>query len=96
MILEKSFHPTDPVRCILTSPSESGKSVFLTILIFNIINYYDKIYIYSSSLHQDLYQKLFKFFSKYKSLHIISNILNGKDIDLLIEEVIMGENFEKL
>ena len=33
-----------PVRCIITRPSDCGKSVFLTNLILNIINEYDKIY----------------------------------------------------
>ena len=61
--MEKILYPTHPVRCIKTGPSECGKSVFLTNLILNIINEYDKIYIYSPSLHQDLYQKLIKCFS---------------------------------
>ena len=58
--MEKFLYPTHPVRCIITGPSECGKSVFLTNLILNIINECDKIYIYSPSLHQDLYQKLIK------------------------------------
>ena len=53
--MEKYLYPNHPVRCIKTGPSECGKSVFLTNLILNIINEYDKIYIYSPSLHQDLY-----------------------------------------
>ena len=53
----KIFYPHHPVRCIVTGPSECGKSVFLSGLILNVINEYDKIYIYSPSLHQDLYQK---------------------------------------
>ena len=52
--MEKTLYPSHPVRCIITGPSECGKSVFLTNLILNIINEYDKIYIYSPSLHQDL------------------------------------------
>ena len=35
----------------LSNWSSSGKSVFLTNLILNIFNEYDKIYIYSPSLH---------------------------------------------
>ena len=61
--MEKVLYPSHPVRCIITGPSCSGKSYFLTNLIVNIINEYDKIYIYSPSLHQDLYQKLGKCFS---------------------------------
>ena len=51
--MEKYFYPTHPVRCNITGPTECGKSVLLTNLISNIINEYYKIYIYSTSLHQD-------------------------------------------
>ena len=71
------------------------KSVFLTNLILNIINEYDKIYIYSPSLHQDLYQKIIKRFSNYIPVHIIPNILNEKDIDIVIEEIVNNKDFEK-
>ena len=56
--MEKILYPNHTVRCIKTGPSECGKSVFLTNLILNIINEYDKIYNYTPSLHQDIYQKL--------------------------------------
>ena len=59
-MMEKILYPKHPVRCIITGPSECGKLVFLTNLILNIINKYDKINIYSPSLHQDFYQKLIK------------------------------------
>ena len=71
--MEKFLYPTHPVRCIITGPSEYVKSLFLTILILNIINEYDKIYIYSPSLHHDLYHKLIKCFSNYIPIHIIPN-----------------------
>ena len=93
--MEKILYPNHPVRCIITGPSESGKSVFLTNLILNIINEYDKIYIYSPSLHQDLYQKLIKCFSNYIPIHIIPNIINERDLDILIEEVTNNKDFEK-
>ena len=92
---DKFLYPNHPVRCIITGPSSSGKSVFLTNLILNIINEYDKIYIYSPSLHQDLYQKVIKCFSNYIPIHIIPNILNDDDIDIVIEEVINNKDFEK-
>ena len=44
--------------------------------------------IYSPSLHQDLYQKIIKRFSKYKPIQIITNILNEEDLDLVIEEIV--------
>ena len=93
--MDKILYPNHPVRCIITGPSECGKSVFLTHLILNIINEYDKIYIYSPSLHQDLYQKLNKCFSNYIPINIIPNILNEEDIDIVIEEKSKNKDFEK-
>ena len=55
--MDKYHCPSHPICCNITGPSECGKSVFLTNLILNIINKYDKIYIYSASLHQDLFFK---------------------------------------
>ena len=72
-----------------------GKSVFLTNLILNNINEYDKIYIYSPSLYQDLYEKLIKCFSKYIPIHIIPNILNEEDIDIVNEEFVNNKEFVK-
>ena len=93
--MEKILYPTHPVRCIITGPSECGKSVFLTNLTLNIINEYDKIYIYSPSLHQDLYQKLIKCFSNYIPIHIIPNNLNEEDIDIVNKQLINNKDFEK-
>ena len=93
--MEKILYPSHPLRSIITGPSNSGKSVFLTNIILNIINEYDKIYIYSPSLHQDLYQKLIKCFSNYIPINIIPNILNEEDLDIVSEEIINNEDFEK-
>ena len=93
--MEKYLYPKHPVRCIITGPSNVGKSVFLTNLILNIINEYDKIYIYSPSLHQDIYQKITKSFDNYIPGHIISNILNEEDIDEVIEEIVNNKDFVK-
>ena len=93
--MEKILYLTHPVRCIITVPSNVGKSVFLTNLILNIINEYDKIYIYSPSLHQDLYQRLIKCFSNFIQIHIIPNILNEEDIDIAIEEIVNNKEFQK-
>ena len=60
-----------------------------------IFNEYDKIYIYSPSLHHDLYQKIFKRFSKNIPIHIIPNILIEKDIDIVIDEVVNDKYFQK-
>ena len=90
--MEKFLYPKHPVRCIIAEPSERGKSVFLAILILNIINEYDKIYIYSPSFHQDLYQKVIECFSNYIPIHIIPNILIEDDIDVVIEEITNNKN----
>ena len=58
--MQKILYPNLPLRCIISGPSNVGKSVSLTNLVSNIITDYEKIYIYSASLNQDLYQNLFK------------------------------------
>ena len=93
--MEKLLYPTHPVRCIKTEPSECGKSVFLTNLISNNNNEYDKIYIYSPSLHQDSYKKLTKCFSNYIPIHIIPNILKEEDIDIVIDEIVSNKDSQK-
>ena len=50
-MMETSLYPNHPVRCIITGPNECGKSVYLTKLVLNTINEYDKVYIYSTNLH---------------------------------------------
>ena len=85
MTTDKFLYPQGPVRCIVTCLSECAKSVSLTNLILNINNEYNKIYIYSPSLHQDLYQKIDKRFSNHIPIHIIPNILNEEDVDIVIE-----------
>ena len=44
-----------------------------------------KIYIFSPSLHQDLYQKLMKSFSNYIPKKVIPNSLIEGDIDFVID-----------
>ena len=92
--MEKNIYPSHPVRCIITGPSECGKSVLPTNLILNINNECDKVYIYSPSLHQDLYQKLIKCSSNYIPINIIPNILNEEDIDVVIEKIVNNKDFE--
>ena len=95
MTIDNNLYPNHPVRCIITGPSECGKSVFLTKLTLNSINEFNKIYIYSPSLHQDLYQKLINWFCNYIHIHIIPNILNGENIDEVIVEIVKNKHFEK-
>ena len=93
--MEKFLCPNNPVRCIKTWPSNVGKSVFSTNLNLTFFNEYDKIYIYSPSVHQDLYQKLFKCFSNYIPINIIPNNLNKEDIDVVIEEIVNNKDCRK-
>ena len=95
MILEKFFYPIHPLRCIICGPSSSGKSVILTKLLLNIINEYKKVCNFSPSLHQDLYQKSINCFTKHIPINIIPNILNEKDTDLVIDEIVNNRDFEK-
>ena len=60
----------------------------------NNINEYNKLYIYSPSLHQDIYQKVIKCFSKYIPINIIPDILNEEDVDEVIEEIVINKDFE--
>ena len=95
-MMVKTLYPSHPVHCIITGPSECGKSVFVTKLILNNTNECDKIYIYSPSPRQNLYQKIFKYFSIYIAIHKNSNILNEEDIDLVFEEeIVIKEDHEK-
>ena len=93
--MEKFLYPNHPVRCIITTPSECDKLIFLTNLTLNIVNKYDKIYICSPSLHQKLYQKLIKCLSIYIPIHIIPKYFNEEDIDVVIEEIVNKKDFEK-
>ena len=94
-MIDKYLYPTHPVRCNITGPSECGKIVFVANLFSNNIKEYNKINIYSPSLHQDLYQKSIKCFSNFTSFHIIPNILNEEDTDIVIKEKINNKDFEK-
>ena len=93
--MEKFLYPNHLVRCIITGPSECGKSVFLTNLILNIISEFNKIYIYSPCFHQVFYRKINNCFSNYIPINIIPIFLNEADIDIVIEEIVNNEDFEK-
>ena len=94
-MIEKLLYPNHPVRRIITGPSECGKSVFLPNFFLNVINEYGKNNIYSPSLHQDLYQKIIKCLYNYIPIHILRNNLTEEDIDIVIEEKVNNEDFQK-
>ena len=47
------------------------------------------------SLHQDIYQKILNCFSNYIPIEVIPNILDDEDIDLVTEEKVNNDEFEK-
>ena len=93
--MDNFLYPNHPVRCIITGPFECGKSVFLTNIISNIINEYDKIYKYSPIFHQLLYEKIIKCLRNYIPIHIFTNIVNEENFDIVVEEIVNDKNFEK-
>ena len=91
----KFLFPSHPCRVIITGPSNVGKTYFLTNIVFNFINEYDKIYNFSPSLLQNLYEKLIKSFNNYIPINKISEILNEEELDILIEKIIADKDFQK-
>ena len=95
--MNKFLHPSDSVRDIITGPSNSGKTYFLTNIILNIIDDFQKIYNYSPSLHQDLYQKIIKCMNSFLPLNVIQNIINEgysiDNLDLVIEVIVIDPDF---
>ena len=88
--METFLCPTHPVltkQCWQTSTFNK--------LVLNIVNEYNKIYIYSPALRQDFYQKLIKCFSTYIPIHIIPNILKEEDRDIKTDEFVNNKDFEK-
>ena len=55
--MEKLLYPQHPLKCVISGPSNPGRSVFLTNLILTMINEYIKFYIYSPNLHREFYRK---------------------------------------
>ena len=97
-MMEKYLYPEPPVRCIISGKSASGKSTLLFKILFNIINDFDKIFIYSPTIHQPVYRTIIKCFNNFLPLNIIQNILREgiplDEMDKTIEEIINDEDFE--
>ena len=93
--MEEFLYPQHPIRCIITGTSECGESFFLTSLNLNIIIECEKIYIYSPSLHEGLYQKRNKCFSIYIPIHMIPNNLNEEGINKVTGEIFKKKDFQK-
>ena len=52
--MENFLNTSHPVRCIITGPSECGKSVFLTNLFLCIFNEFHRTHKHSPGLREDL------------------------------------------
>ena len=84
-LMDKFLQPTHPASVIITRTSEHGENYFLTNLMLYIVNEHEKIYIYSPSIHQHLYQKL------PIPTNIIQNKLNEEDFDIVVVEIVINE-----
>ena len=86
------------MRCIISGKSASGKSTLLFKILFNIINEFDKILIFSPTIHQPTYKTIIKCFNSFLPLNVIRNILKEQtpldELDITIEEIINDEDFE--
>ena len=97
-MIEKYLYREKPVRCIISGKSASGKSTLLFKILFNIINEFDKILIFSPTIHQPTYKTIIKCFENFLPLNVIQNILKEHipldDLDDVIEEIVNDEDFE--
>ena len=93
--MDKVLYPIPPVKRIITRPSENVKIVFFIKLILNIFHEFEEIHIYSPFFYEDLYQKVNKDFKIIIRKDIIQKNLNEEDSDLIIQGLIIDENFEK-
>ena len=97
-MIEKYLYPDKPVRCIISGKSASGKSTLLFKILFNIINDFDKILIFSPTIHQPTYKTIIKCFNNFLPLNVIQNILKEQipldELETTIEEIINDEDFE--
>ena len=97
--MEKHLYAEKHLKTILSGKTDSGISTLLFKILFNIINDFDKIYIFSPTIHQPSYQKIIKCFNSFLLLNVIQNILKDKipldELDNIIEEFINDGSFEQ-
>ena len=101
--MERKLYPKSPVRVVIAGPSGCGKTCLLTKLITEIINEFTEIYIYSSSIHQETYQKLIECFEQKIPPKSIYKILKNKKTiedclgdELSDIEIFVHENIDEL
>ena len=52
------------------------------------------MYIYWPSVHQDICQKIIKYFSNYIPNHILANIVNDENLDVVYNEIVNDKDFK--
>ena len=95
--MEKYLYPEPPVRCIISGKSASGKSTLQFQILFNIINNFDKIFIYST-IRQPVYRTIIKSLQNFLALIVTQITLRESiplnELDKTIEAIINHEDFE--
>lgn len=84
-------------RVLIIGPSGCGK----THLLMNILNMipFDKLFLFSRSIHQDYYQTLIRCHENFLPRNVIENIFNEppksmEELDQIINEIVNDEEFE--
>ena len=86
--MEKELYPSQPVRVLIVGPSGVGKTHLLKHLLLNINNNFDKIYFYTPSIEQEIYQRLIECFVCCIPINYINSIIDGiTSIDDVIQEI---------
>ena len=86
--MEKELYPSQPVRVLIVGPSGVGKTHLLKHLLLNINNNFDKIYFYTPSIEQEIYQKLIECFDCCIPINYINSIIDGiTSIDDVKQEI---------
>ena len=79
---------------LFVNPATLENQYFTNLILDNIFEF-EKIYIYSPSLHRDLYHKLNICSINYIPNHIIPNNLNEDEMEVVMEQMVTDNDFEK-
>ena len=89
------MYPSKPLRCIISGKTASRKRTLLFKIPLNIIIEFDKIYIFSPTIHQPTYQKILKCFQSFMPLNAIYYIIQEdiplEELDNVVEVIVNDE-----